>query len=405
MNKRLQSTPSRQTFADFADKLAAKWQLFTTPNKPLQPTAGSAANSLEGLLSQLVAMPTVTGNRHINHDALDYIDQFLRKRFMHIKRFEWGGVEALVATTRPHTKKPKVMLAAHLDVVPGDKELFELREKNGKLYGRGALDMKFAIAAYMQIIDDLRHQLNNYDFGIMITTDEEAGGADGVARLIEEGYRAEVCILPDGGDNWQMQLYSKGFLYLTVSTAGKPAHGSRPWAGHNAIQTLVETVQDIYKLFPHQGPNTNTINMGKISGGQTINQVADAAEVAIDIRVTSEAEKTKLLRSIERICKEHNADLSVTLDGATTDFSLKEPHLAAFANLITEVTGIQVQGSRTLGSNDARYFVPHNIPCISLYPTGGDHHGPNEWIDKQSLHQFKEVLSRYLTATATRPNR
>lgn len=69
--------------------------------------------SLElGLLQKFVAMPTVTGNFAANNQALDFIEDFLRKRGMHIARREYDGYGALVATTRP-TKTPEIMLAAH----------------------------------------------------------------------------------------------------------------------------------------------------------------------------------------------------------------------------------------------------------------------------------------------------
>jgi len=68
--------------------------------------------------------------------------------------------------------------SAHVDVVAGDESLFTLRTSGDKLSGRGAYDMKFAIAAYMQLVDELQGTLNAYDFSIMITTDEEYGGRD-----------------------------------------------------------------------------------------------------------------------------------------------------------------------------------------------------------------------------------
>lgn len=355
---------------------------------------------MEDILRKLVAFPTVTGNSQAAHEALDYIIDFVTQRGMHLQRYDSNGYESFVATTRSENKTPKVMLAAHLDVVPAADELFEMRKSDGKIYGRGVLDMKFAIAAYMQLVDDLQESLHLYDFGIMITTDEEMGGMDGVAKLVDEGYIPGVCILPDGGDNWQIQLFSKGFLYLQLRSYGTPAHGSRPWLGVNAIYPLMETIQEIQQIFKDSGPDTDTFNVGAISGGTTYNQVADFAEAKIDIRLTSEANKKKLLAQIEAICKKHNVELLVNMDGAVTDFSLENPLIAPFADYIHEVTGIQVQGSRTLGSNDCRYLAAKGVPCISVYPTGAGHHGPEEWIDENAFYQFKQVLERYVDHTA-----
>lgn len=406
MNKRTATPKTKQALIDFTTKLSSTWELLTQPAKPPLPHAGTGKAELEALLRQLVSIPTVTGNYGANHDALDYIERFLKKRGMYVRRYEWNGLESLVATSR-RTKNPEVMLAAHLDVVPGDEDAFNLREENGRYYGRGVLDMKFAIAAYLQVVDDLRNELHKYDFGIMITTDEEAGGLDGTAKVVEEGFIPKVCVLPDGGLDWQMQLYSKGFLYVSLTTEGVSAHGARPWLGKNALDTLLETVKDIRTLFPDPGTDPdcafNTCNIGRIRGGKAINQVAASAEALLDIRYTSNDERARLLREVEGICKKHGATLNIVANGDITNYSLSNPYLASFAKIVTDVTGVEVVGSRTPASSDVRYFEPHNVPCISVYPPGSGHHGPEEWIDKQGLYQFRDIIAGYLKQTAKRP--
>lgn len=400
MNKRVQKSKTTQSFSDFTSKLSAKWRLLTLPAKPAQPgPTEHGRQELEDIFRQLVAIPTVTGNHEANHDALDYIERFLKKRGMYTTRLECNGIESLVATTRK-TKTPTVALTAHLDVVPGAEDMFELREVDSKYYGRGTLDMKFAIAAYMQAIDELQYRLSNYDFGIMITTDEEAGGLDGTANLVNNGYLPKVCVLPDGGDEWQVQVASKGFFYMSISVNGSPAHGSRPWLGDNAILRLTEVITEIQKLFPEVNADTDSLNIGRIQGGEAVNQVADYAEALLDIRFVDKASGDKILKAIQQICKKYSAEVNIVIEGVSTHFNLNDPYIAPFVQLITEVTGVEVIGSRTLGSNDTRYLAAHNIPCISVYPKGGGHHGPNEWLDKESFYQFKDIIAGYLEKVA-----
>lgn len=354
---------------------------------------------MKDILQRLVQFHTVASDPQAMHEAFDYIADFVIKRGMHVERFDVAGAESLVATVVPGRKTPKVLLAAHLDVVPAPDELFEVREENGRLYGRGTMDMKFAIAAYLQLIDDLQDRLEDYDIGLMITSDEEIGGP-GVESLIKEGYVPEVCILPDGGDNWQIQLHSKGFWYLRVSSHGKPAHGSRPWLGENAIYPLMDGLHAIRALFPQNEQETATVNIGSISGGKVINQVADYAEALVDVRFNHLEERDRLYDQVKAVCKKHNLTMDIVVEGDPTEFSLDDPYIGPFARAITEVTGITVKGSRTMGSNDARFFGAVGVPCVSLYPTGADHHGPEEWLAEQSLYDFKEVLGRYLDAVA-----
>ncbi|HSX08323.1 MAG TPA: M20/M25/M40 family metallo-hydrolase [Candidatus Saccharimonadales bacterium] len=354
---------------------------------------------MDEILRKLVAFRTVDGDEPAMHQALDYIATFVAQRGMHVERFDLDGVESLVATSRPGHKTPKVMLAAHLDVVPGPDELFELREINGKYYGRGVLDMKCAIAAYLQTIDELEN-VADYDFGLMITTDEEQGGTS-VKKIIEEGYVPSVCILPDGGDDWQIQTHSKGFLYLKITSTGVPAHGSRPWLGRSALQPLLAIAHDIQVLFPNMSPETNTCNIGVLEAGEAPNQVPSSGTMLIDVRVINEADRQHILAATQEICAKHDGvAMDIIVDGTTTEFRLDDPYIRPFADIITDVTGVKVTGARTLGSNDARFFAAIQTPCISFYPHGGGHHGPTEWLDKQAFIQMKKVISRYMEQIA-----
>lgn len=210
----------------------------------------------------------------------------------------------------------------------------------------------------------------------------------------------EICIIPDGGDNWQIQLTSKGFYHLQVRTYGTPAHGSRPWLGDNAILPLLHCLQKVHALFGAPEPDKATVNIGTITGGAAINQVADYAEASLDLRVWQESERKELLGQIQAICDAEAVELHIMGDGAATSFDLADPLIAPFARIITTVTGITVTGSHTLGSNDTRFYAAYDVPCISLYPTGAGHHGPEEWLSKQAFHQFKDVLGQYLQEVA-----
>lgn len=354
---------------------------------------------MEDILRTLVSFPTVTGDTQSNHEALDYIADFVIKRGMYVERFEFEGAESMVVTTKPGYKTPRVLLAAHLDVVPATEEMFTIVERDGKYFGRGVVDMKSALAGYLYFIDQHQEHLQDYDFGLMITTDEEDGGV-GVEKLVAEGYLPQVCILPDGGENWQIQTYSKAFVYSKITTNGLPAHGSRPWLGQDAIVTLTEALQEIRTLFPNQGPETNTINIGMIRGGEAINQVSADAEAWVDIRLASEQERAPMLQKLQAICDTHHANLDVKIHGVAGEFNLKDPFIEPFARHITDVTGVQVTGSRTLGSNDARHFAKHHIPCVSFYLPGAGHHGPEEWITTESVPQYAEILDRYMEEVA-----
>src|SRR5215831_3869085 len=123
MHKRLQAFLTDRSFV----RMPARWRLGPMPQLELQ--------TMDDILRDLVAIPSVTSDREANHAALEYIDHYLSKRGLRVRRFAWNGVESLLTTTQ-RTNQPRVCLMAHADVVPGADELFKLTEKDGSYYGR-----------------------------------------------------------------------------------------------------------------------------------------------------------------------------------------------------------------------------------------------------------------------------
>jgi succinyl-diaminopimelate desuccinylase len=356
---------------------------------------------VEEYLKQLIAMPTVTNDHEANNCALDYLQHFFEDRQLHVVRHTFNGYGAIVATTRQDTKTPKVMLTAHLDVVPAPKQLFELKEADGNYYGRGVFDMKFAIASYMQTIDMLGADLPSYDIGIMITTDEEIGGLNGVKPLIEMGYRPAICLLPDGAADWNIETLSKGFGFVHITIQGKTAHGSRPWEGDSATFKLIDLLTELKANFKDQTLNTNTLNIALLSGGVAKNQVPAHASAMLDIRFLSENDHQKTTAIIQELCKKYGGTYSEEpLSGHPCVNELAHPLIKPFADSITAVTGAKVSGTISYGSSDARFFAGVGIPSIITRPAGGGQHADEEWIDKQGCLQYPEVIVDYLKKIA-----
>ena len=361
------------------------------------------SDSLEDKLRQLVAYPTVSGNTAANRELLNYVADFVGSRGMHVAWHEFNGYESLVATTKPGDKTPKVMLAAHADVVPAPPQSFKLRKGNGYYHGRGVLDMKFALAAYLQIIDNIQESLQDYDLGLMVTSEEELGGWHGAAELIKQGYKPHICLIPDGGENWQIQTFAKGIYVMDYVARGTSAHGSRHWQGDNAIQRLLRVYDEMSALFPaDQNAETNTCTMTRIRAGKALTQVPNKATMTVDIRIISQAEYRRIRQAIEAICKKHKIKVEGEVISPPTEFDLKHPLIEPYARLIEEIVGIKVTGARTLGQNDGRFFAQAGVPCISLYPTGSDLHNDHERLAIPALQQFFDVTQRYVQQVADR---
>lgn len=396
MNKKI--TAATRPFTQFSDKIAARWQLLMQPNTPAKVTDDETT---ESILADLVAMPTTPDNREAIHEAMEYIDDFLSRRGFFVERLEWNGVESLVATTR-NTKTPTIFLAGHIDVVPGAPTSFQLRKEDGKYYGRGVLDMKGGIAAFLGAIQKIPGDISEYDFGVMVMSDEEVGGFDGAAKLADAGYLPKVMILPDGGDNhWGLEQFAKGIWHVTLQAPGKSAHGSRPWEGENAIDKLQDTLQAIRALFPKtMNTRTSTMNVGMFEGGKAINQIPASATTSIDFRFASPKDQKHLQQAIRDILDDKGIEVITELVADPVVNDPENPYLQTYVDCTKEATGITPAWVMSNAGSDARFFTSKGVPCAIAYPVGSGHHGADECITQESLEQMTTLVHTYIQRVA-----
>lgn len=355
-------------------------------------------------LKGLIEFKTLSKDHVENKKALDWIKNLLAPFPLYVKEFDFHNFPSLVLTTRP-TKTPILWLQAHLDVVDGSPEVFRPKVTGQRLFGRGAFDMKFAIACYLQLLKDLSRQSRDYDFGIMITTDEEVGGENGVGALLQKGFSSKVCFLPDGGQNWEIQKAAKGVLHLSLESRGKSTHGSRPWQGENAIEELLGSFNYLKGIFPKEPCHLNdhfhsTINLGKIEGGKAANQVPDSATALVDIRFIPSDEK-KIFERIQST-KEKYKDVRFKkiASGNAFDLDPKNGYLKSYLEVVQKITGRTPSFITSHGSSDARFFAQRNIPVIATRPNGGGHHSEREWVNLDDLKIFYKVLKEFVIVNA-----
>jgi acetylornithine deacetylase/succinyl-diaminopimelate desuccinylase-like protein len=350
---------------------------------------------MQDLLAKLISFPTIISDAAAANDALDFIEKFVQERGLTIIRGQSGEFRSLLAATKSAKTSPKILLAAHLDVVPATEDMFTITEKNGELCGRGVFDMKFGIAVFLQIIEELKDELAKYDLGFLITTDEEIGGQNGVKYWTEQGLSPEVVVLPDGGDNWQIETLAKGIWHLSVSTYGTAGHASRPWEGDSASDHMLDLLQDIRKLFGQQ-PELSTLNIGKIEGGEAANQIPSDMTAMLDIRYISEPERQKLEQQIADLCKKHNGSSLAVLTGLPSVNDFQNNYLQTFAKLVETHAGVPCKETTSYGSNDGRFFTARDIPTIVCRPPGKNAHGPNESMKLSDIETYKMILQEFL---------
>jgi acetylornithine deacetylase/succinyl-diaminopimelate desuccinylase-like protein len=347
-------------------------------------------------LAKLVSFKTETQDKIELKKSAQYLSAFFESKNLHTEILTKNEYPNIVATSQK-TKRPKIFLQAHMDVVPAKPEQYELREREGKLYGRGVFDMKFAVASYMKLLDLLEENIGKYDFGIMLTFDEEVGGMNGVDALLKDGYGSEAVILPDSGRNWMLENSAMGTWFLKLSKRGKNAHGSLPEKGVNSAEILAQALAEIVDIRKDFLPDDLTATLTVFNSGKAINQVPDYAEAILDIRYKNKAVLKKIDNKIEKISKKFELTSETHMLGGCVDVSTDDPLVKKFIDVTEDVIKREVKTGHSKGSTDGRYFCAQNIPCIVIQPDGGGRHSDEEWIDKNGIQDLTQILYRYIT--------
>lgn len=354
------------------------------------------------VLIELIRFESIATKPEELKGIVDHVESLLSPAGLFKKRYERNGKHSIVFTFED-TKKPEVLFVGHLDVVDADKEDFEPRIEDDRIYGRGALDMKGPDSVMIVLFEELAQKGEKYPIGLMLTTDEEVGSTDGVAYLLkEEGWSADFAIIPDGGHDFALVTESKGVLHAILKAKGKSAHGSQPWNGDNALEKLLNFYNDLKAEFPHEPCGDpehwhNTINLGRMKGGDSVNRVPDSAEMGIDIRFVSPWTVKKMREFVQRkLSLYEGIEMEVLSTGEVMYTSPDNRYLRLYKECSEKVLGREVTFAREHGATDGRYFSEKGIPVVITYPIGDNIHGKNEWVSLDSLEELYKIFKEFV---------
>jgi len=324
--------------------------------------------------------------------AFDFIISLIKDYVKGYKLIENNNYKSLILWKQ---EKPEIIYMCHLDVVPARDQDFIFREVRNKYLGRGVLDNKFAISALIETLRELKDK--NINFGGIITSDEEIGGFNGANYVINKlKFLGKIFIVPDSGLNFSLETEAKGVLHLKIILKGKKAHGSRPWEGVNALDIFLQGYKRLRKIFPEYKKPTwkPTLNLGKISGGQATNQVCDYMAAFLDFRYPFGYKKEQFLTIVKKIFPK--AKIQMIAEGSPIKTDLKNIYIKKWISIAEKILRRKIEFTKSYGATDARFLAKYKIPFIIMEPKGGNYHADNEWIDKNSLIQFKKILKSFL---------
>ena len=355
--------------------------------------------NMQDHLQKLVNYYPVSSRQEHVLQLLEYVKKYVHKYKLYTEILEYNGVYNLYASTRP-AKHNRILLQGHIDVVPAKNQPFSV--SNGRFYGRGTYDMLFATACYLRLCDDLNDQLQQYDIGFMLSGDEEVGGFNGVGKFLEDGYTADVCILPDAGEGYgSLNVAAKGIATHSIRVYGKSHHGSRPWEGDGAGSKLVHFLAEAEGIFDPSDQSNSTMTIAMISAGHADNQGPSYADATLDVRYKDKADLSRIQQAIDRLLKKYDGKVQELIEGDDYQLDLSNGYVKSFIELYKKQSGQELNFTKAHGSSDARFFSALNIPVIMLRPDGGGAHGDNEWISIEGIEKFYQLLKEYILKTAT----
>jgi succinyl-diaminopimelate desuccinylase len=310
------------------------------------------------------------------------------------------GLPVTIAEVGPADGKPVLLLHGHLDVVPGRQEQFIPRIEGDRLYGRGAYDMKGALACLLLALADLRSQDQvRVRLGIVPDEESEEETDRGGDRLVEAGFVGDFAITGEPTD-LNVGVAAKGVLAMRLLVSGRAAHGATPWLGENAILRAYEVFREVESL-PFAGQSSElfdrpSINLGRILGGDALNKVPDSCVIDVDVRYLPEQDPGEILAQVRGL---EGTRVISTFSRPPAEVDPELPYVLA----LRDAAGAEGDGtSRGVvgrdGASDAVSFLRAGVPAVEYGPIGGGHHGPEEWVSVPSLERYRRSIVEFVNS-------
>ncbi|UQS81486.1 ArgE/DapE family deacylase [Bombilactobacillus folatiphilus] len=344
--------------------------------------------------------------------------------------------------------KPILGITGHMDVV--DVELdnwqtdpFRLTAKGDKLYGRGSTDMKAGLAAMVIAMIELKQNQTPFNgtIRLMATAGEEVG-QQGAKVLFDQGYMQDVDTLLVGEPSGYLAPYaSKGELDIHINSVGKAAHSSMPQFGNNAVEHLIDVLNQIKQAVNdlmadvHNDVLGDTVfNIDVIHGGSQDNAIPGSANAVLNIRTIPELTNQKILETIQSVIDQYNASTTgqISMDVNMDIIPIVGKADAQIIKLVQQVAAPYAKDyyTNTLSAADLEQkkkqssmigveFAPDQIMAVGIAggtdasrllfdkPTGANYvmfgpgndnpHQDNEYVSQTMFLQFIEIYKELFT--------
>lgn len=399
-------------------------------------------DDLVELTRDLIRFPTINPPGEAYQPCAEFIGNRLAKHGFEVQYVRGEGTPGdsdkyprinVIARREGSRPGPSVHFNGHIDVVEVGEGWsvapFDAIVDDGRIYGRGACDMKGGLAAAIIAVEAFIESAPDYPGSVEIsgTVDEESGGYGGVAYLAERGWfsqpRVDHVVIPEPLNVDRVCIGHRGVWWAEIETKGRIAHGSMPFLGDSAIRHM-SAVLDRFEmeLYPAlakrksempvvpDGARESTMNINSIHGGQLEDFdglptpcVADSCRMVIDRRFLIEetlddvrAEVVSILESLASSRNEFRFDIREIFSVEASISDKNGPVASTAAEAITEVLGVTPDIVCSPGTYDQKHIdrIGKLKDCIAYGPGQLDlAHQPDEWIGIDDMIASAKVMA------------
>ena len=378
--------------------------------------AVEAAATLQ-LARELIARPSITPDD-------GGCQELLAKRLVHmgfrIESVRRGNVDNLWA--RRGDARPLACFIGHSDVVPTgpldqwQSEPFVPTERDGRLFGRGAADMKTSIAAFVVAAEQFigRHASQPGSIAFLITSDEEGLAVDGTAKVVEllkeRGEQIDYCIVGEPtcasklGDT--IKNGRRGSLSGTLIVRGVQGHIAYPHLAKNPVHLAAPALAELAAAEWDRGnehfPPTTWQISNIHAGTGASNVIPGEVEVQFNFRFSTASSPDGLKQRVHSILDRHRLEYELQWSLSATPYLTPHGRLvSAFGAAIREVTGITPDVSTSGGTSDGRFVAQICPEVVEFGPVNASIHKLNEHIDLDAIEPLREIYLRVLERLLT----
>lgn len=359
-------------------------------------------------IKDLIRFRTETGNETEIRKAAEYIVNLFEGTDVKTEIFQTTASPVIFLRNTDEFDFDALVLG-HIDVVPAEDKMFEPIEKNGKMYGRGTLDMKSFAAVALNSMQYVEIHKLPLKFGVILSTDEEKGSLSTESFL--KAYpqiKAKIVLDNDvGGDITKIVSKCKNPVFVKLIAKGQEAHGSTPWDGIDANEILLQSWNNIRKIYPYYAKNLpqpqntwfDTVHLAIINGGQVSNVLSNYAEALLDFRLTENSTVQHLEDNLKKCLV---AGVSYKIVSTSTPVVMDEnnQYILAYKQLAEKIIQQKIEFEHIGGATDSRAFAVKGSVVIMHSGTGEGMHASNEYVDIESVKQIADIQIKFLEQLA-----